>query len=348
MKLAITLVLAVCAACAPARADEAYRDDRSDAERLIRSLYNAINHHAYARAWSYYGDPPAKDFATYAKGFESTEHVDVLTGDISGDGAAGSTFFNVPTAIRAKDQSGKFSYFAGCYVLRQVNGTIQEPPFTPLQIQSAKLKPIKADDFARYSLPKCGDAPEGQDNTASTAETAKTKFTEEAKGECDKVADTMAGLNEPQVYVIKYKGKDATPDQPENKATIYAFSCMMAAYNENNVFYLDNGALGLQRVSFAAPQFDYAYADQDNAKLKSMTFKGYTATSVLTNAEFDPKTNSISEFAKWRGVADASSSGTWVFDDGQFILKDYAIDPTYDDNQNSMTIVKGGKMVWRP
>ncbi len=348
MKFVVALGFAICAICATAFADEAYQDNRSDPESLIRSLYSSINHHEYARAWSYYADPPAKDFATYSKGFETTAHVDVLIGEVSGDGAAGSIFFNVPVAIRAKDDSGKVSSFAGCYVLRQVNGAIQEPPFTPLHIQSAKLKPIKADDFTRYSLPKCGDPPADAGSTASTIDTAKAKFIADSKGECDKVPDTEAGLNEPQTYVISYRGKDASAGQPENKATLYAFSCMMAAYNQNNVFYLDNGALGLQRVSFAAPQFDYAYADQDNAKLKSMTFKGYTATSILTNAEFDPKTNSISEFAKWRGLADASSSGTWVFDDGQFILKDYDIDPTYDDTQNPMTIVKGGKLIWKP
>ena len=46
---------------------ENYQDDRSSPESLIRSLYNAINHHEYARAWSYYGEAPATDFTTYAK-----------------------------------------------------------------------------------------------------------------------------------------------------------------------------------------------------------------------------------------------------------------------------------------
>ena len=347
--IALAMVTALTGMGNTARAEDAYLDDRSTPESLLRSLYNAINMHDYARAWSYYQDPPATDFATYSKGFDATAHVDVLMGDVSGDGAAGSTFYNVPTAIRAKDANGKFSYFAGCYVLRQVNGPIQDPPYTPLHIQSAKLKPIKEDDFSRFSLPKCGDAPENDaDNTASTIETAKAKFIAEAKGECDKVADTQAGLNEPETYTIKYKGKDPTPGQPENKATLYAFSCYMAAYNESTVFYLDNGAMGLERVSFAAPQFEFSYSDDENAKLKSMTFKGYSAASELTNAEFDPKTNSISEFAKWRGLADASSSGTWVFDDGQFILKDYDIDPTYDGKENAMTIIKDGRMVWKP
>ena len=339
----ITLIL-----MSPSAIAQDYSDDRSSPESLIRSLYNAINQHQYARAWSYYGDAPAKDFQTYSKGFENTDHVDVLTGDVSGEGAAGSTFFNVPVAIRAKDAKGNATYFSGCYVLRQVNGAIQEPPYTPLHIQSAKLKSIKKDDFTRNSLPKCGDTPPDDGQAAATVETAKAKFIAEMKGTCDKVQDTQAGLNEPEMHVISYKPQDATPGQPDNKATLFAFSCAMAAYNESNVFYLDAGALGLQLVSFAAPQFTYAYSDQDNAKLKSMTFKGFTANSELTNAEFDATTKSISEFSKWRGLGDASSSGTWVFDDGQFVLKDYAIDPTYDGKQNPMTVVAKGQLVQKP
>ena len=347
MKFLVSLLIGLAFLSSIAEADDNL-DDRSSPESLIRSLYSAINHHEYARAWSYYGDPPAKDFATYSKGFENTDHVDVLVGDVTGDGAAGSIFFNVPVAIHAKDAKGTASYFAGCYVLRQVNGAIQEPPYTPLHIQSAKLKPIKKDDFVRYSLPKCGDTPPDEGQGASTVETAKAKFIAEMKGTCDKVQDTLAGINEPEVHVISYKPKDATPGQPDNKATLYAFSCAMAAYNESNVFYLDAGALGLQLLSFAAPQFTYSYLDQENAKLKSMTFKGFTASSELTNAEFDPATKSISEFAKWRGLGDASSSGTWTFDDGQFVLKDYAIDPTYDDKENPVTVVAKGQLVQKP
>ena len=67
MKSLVTLLIGLSFLSSLAKAD----DDRSSPESLIRSLYSAINHHEYARAWSYYGDPPAKDFATYSKGFEN-------------------------------------------------------------------------------------------------------------------------------------------------------------------------------------------------------------------------------------------------------------------------------------
>ena len=75
-----------------------------------------------------------------------------------------------------------------------------------------------------------------------------------------------------------------------------------------------------------------------------MVVDGFTATSELVNSEFDPKTNSISSFSKWRGIADAASNGTYAFVDGQFVLKDYDADPTFDEQQNPVTIMKNGKL----
>jgi len=84
-------------------ADEApYVDDRSDAAAVVRSLYSAINRHEFARAWGYYGDTkPAKDFDTFVKGYDGTDKVDVETGAVSDEGAAGSIYYSVPVAIRA-------------------------------------------------------------------------------------------------------------------------------------------------------------------------------------------------------------------------------------------------------
>ena len=332
----------------PALADN-YLDDRSSPESLIRSLYNAINHHEYARAWSYYGEAPTKDFATYAKGFEETQHVDVLIGDVAGDGAAGSIFFNVPTAIRATNGKSQESYFAGCYVLRQINSTVQEPPFTPLMIQSAKLKPIKQDDFTRYGLPKCGDPANdtgsGTNVALSTTDAAKAKFASDMQGRCDKVGETLSGINEPETFPLILKHED---DNEVSTQILFAFSCAMAAYNESNVFYLDDGVEGLRRLSFAEPSYAYKYYDTESAKLKSMKFMGFDSTDILTNASFDPKTNTFSSFAKWRGIGDASSGGTWRITDRAILLTDYEIDPTFDGEQNPVTVVKNGRLVQKP
>jgi hypothetical protein len=140
-------------------ADLPYLDDRSDAAAVVRSLYNAVSRKEYARAWDYFGEAkPAKDFAEFAKGYEKTERVEIETGAVSSDGAAGSVFYNIPVAIRAIDKDGTEKVFAGCYTARQVNGSVQEPPFTPIQLEKGVLKP--ADGNLTDALPKqCGDAP---------------------------------------------------------------------------------------------------------------------------------------------------------------------------------------------
>ena len=136
-----------------ASADPRYLDDRSSPEALIRSLYNAINRHEYARAWDYFETQPAKDFATYVKGFEGTASVKLVTGIETGDGAAGSIFFNMPVAIAARNSDGQEKFFSGCYTVRQSNVPVEEPPFSPLRIFKASLKPSKQHSLAG-SLPK--------------------------------------------------------------------------------------------------------------------------------------------------------------------------------------------------
>ncbi|TIN81529.1 MAG: DUF1176 domain-containing protein, partial [Mesorhizobium sp.] len=77
----------------------------------------------------YFGDTkPAKDFDSFVKGYDGTDKVEVQTGTVSDEGAAGSIFYNVPVAIRATDKAGGEKVFAGCYTLRQVNAQIQAGP----------------------------------------------------------------------------------------------------------------------------------------------------------------------------------------------------------------------------
>ena len=46
------------------------------------------------------------------------------------------------------------------------------------------------------------------------------------------------------------------------------------------------------------------------------------------NSEFDEQERSLTSFNKWRGIGDLSSSGKWIFRDGDFTLVHYEVDPT--------------------
>ena len=77
--------------------------------------------------------------------------------------------------------------------------------------------------------------------------------------------------------------------------------------------------------------------------MKSIAITGYSARFTAVNAEYDPKTKTITSGSLWRGVGDASSGGTWVFDAGEFVLQTYEVDATYDGESNPKTIVDFAK-----
>ncbi|MEO9166846.1 MAG: DUF1176 domain-containing protein, partial [Aestuariivirga sp.] len=262
MRFLLCLMFGVTFSIGLAHADDTYLDDRSTPESLIRSLYNAINLHQYGRAYDYFAAPPAKDYTTYTKGFETTAHVDVLLGQAGGDGAAGSMYYVMPTAIRSTATDGKVSYFAGCYTVRAINAD-QDPPYIPLQIQAHNFKPIKADDYATYGLPKCSDVPSSDAgvvlNQDQLTAKATAQFVSENSAACDKTVETQAGLNEPEVFPISYRLKTDDANAAPNKATLFKFVCSMAAYNETDIFYLADNENTLSRIAFAEPQMDISY-----------------------------------------------------------------------------------------
>lgn len=126
----------------PGGSGPAYLDDRSSGESLIRSLYNAIDRHEYLRAYSYFGEAADRpDFESFAKGYATTDHVRLKLGEITGEGAAGSLYTNVPAAIEATDTDGTSEVFTGCYVTRLAQPSVQAtPPFQPIHIEKASLE----------------------------------------------------------------------------------------------------------------------------------------------------------------------------------------------------------------
>lgn len=122
-----------------------YKDDRSTAETVVQSLYNAIERKEYLRGWSYFRDEPDRPtFESFAKGYETTEHVRVKVGEAVSDGAAGSIYYAVPTVVEAVGKDGR-QVFRGCYELRLVQPAAQlEPPFQPLGIVKGTLEKTDA------------------------------------------------------------------------------------------------------------------------------------------------------------------------------------------------------------
>ncbi|MBZ9741801.1 MULTISPECIES: DUF1176 domain-containing protein [unclassified Mesorhizobium] len=330
------LSLASQAALAADTLEAPYVDDRSSAEAVVRSLYSAINRHEFARAWGYYGDTkPAKDFDAFVKGYDGTDRVEVKTGAISDDGAAGSIYYNVPVAIQATDKQGEAKVFAGCYTLRQVNAQNQAaPPFDPIHIEKGAMKPSTA-DFDEALPPSCGDGPPPPKKDTAL-EQAKKVFLATYGDQCDK--DRLA--NEPEVFSIKYKDKNAQPGDPDRETRLFHFACSAAAYNESSVYYMTDEVDGVRQLQFAEPETDIRYENNDSdGKLLSVTVIGFQTTGWATNSDYDPNAHTITTFNKWRGIGDASDSGTYLFRNGDFSLVQYDVDASYDGEENPQTIV---------
>jgi Protein of unknown function (DUF1176) len=327
-----------------ASAEIQYNDDRSDAAALVRSLYNAVNRKEYARAWDYFSSAPAKDFDAYQKGYADTASVTVYTGSVSAEGAAGSVFYQVPVAIRAIDQAGKGKVFAGCYTIRAVNAQIQDPPFRALRIESAKLKPAEDGFLSTMAPEKCGDVPIEKETAEGQLARVIALYASENRTTCNRQYDNpeYGGGSAPSVNQLKYRN---FPEDPEVTAILYSFDCESAAYNFTSVYYLVNPDGLAQKLFFAVPELDVVYTDDTSEKLKSIAIAGYRATDFLFNADFNPATKSLSSFSKWRGIGDASSSGTWTFKEGQFLLTDYDVDPTYDGEMDAISLIKNGQTV---
>ena len=322
-------------------AEARYIDDRSDAAALVRSLYSAVSRKEYSRAWDYFGDAkPAKDFDAFAKGYEATEQVNVRTGAIVSEGAAGSIFYSVPVAIESFDKDGNGTVFGGCYTARLSNPAIQGSPFRSMQLEKGSLKLI-ADTALEDAVPaSCPDAP-APDPAAALFDQAKAAFAAAHGDECTapKPGDDPA-MNAPEAYPIAYHDKLSPADEPEQHATLFRFFCSMGAYNESHIYYLYKPIDGLQEQHFATPELDIRYEnDNSEGKVESVSIVGFRADAQLVNSFYDEATKTVSSHAKWRGVGDASSSGLWIFRDGEFTLVKYDVDASYDGEINPETVL---------
>lgn len=139
-------------------------------------------------------------------------------------------------------------------------------------------------------------------------------------------------------YTPSWGGADDAQD-----ITLFRVFCGAGAYNIQHAYYWLRDYEGLQPLAFAAPTYEAVYANDDiDAGLESLTVTGMGAQTILVNSEFDPETLTVTSTSLWRGIGDVSSSGTWIFDDGEFRLDSFAIDASYDGEMNPETVVDYG------
>lgn len=128
---------------------------------------------------------------------------------------------------------------------------------------------------------------------------------------------------------------------PPEEVTLFRVWCMSGAYNVNHAYYILTEFEGLMPLTFATPTFETVYGESGDvdAPPESLTLTGMGTSNFLVNSVFDSETLTISSTSYWRGIGDASSAGTWVFEDGEFTLVRYDIDASYDGEVNPETVI---------
>ncbi|WP_176084416.1 DUF1176 domain-containing protein [Martelella sp. HB161492] len=153
--------------------------------------------------------------------------------------------------------------------------------------------------------------------------------------DCDAtLAGRLEGISN-ETYAVTWGEQDYDGTPLQRHGTLFAIPCSLGAYNLGYayVFAPEDDFLPMAIVSFATPDFVLEYADDTDTTLsRDPVVTGFASEMLLVNPRFDPETNTITSFSKWRGLGDAWDSGEWTIDRGRFVLKRYVIDPIYEAN----------------
>lgn len=186
--------------------------------------------------------------------------------------------------------------------------------------------------------PACVHAQEAADE-AALLDKARALFEATAASTCDPDGPGSEGAA-PESHAIGFRYSYDAEDDPERTARLFRFFCFSGAYNEIHVYYLADGDGALSPLHFAEPTYDVRYAGEGDETVEAIRINGFSATGQLVNSAYDPTTRTITAHSLWRGMGDASSSGTWVFVDGGFRLVRYEVDASYDGEINPQAIVE--------
>ena len=124
------------------------------------------------------------------------------------------------------------------------------------------------------------------------------------------------------------------------EARLFRFFCTAGAYNLSHIYYLHKELAGCANCSSPRPTSTSAMSTTiRTSKVDLINVAGFLTVDQLVNSSYDAATLSITSHNLWRGIGDASSSGLWIFRDGEFSLVKFDVDASYDGEINPQTVV---------
>lgn len=149
------------------------------------------------------------------------------------------------------------------------------------------------------------------------------------QGICTSIEGDSGDALQPEIWDLEFS-YDYEPDETR-PFRLYRIHCYNGAYNEIHIFYGADEYEEVKQITFARPDFTVHYKDDDYLSTQyKIEMHGFSASDMMVNSGFNPETDTIYEFSRWRGFGDASSAGEWEFQRGKFVLQSYDVDPTYD------------------
>ena len=125
------------------------------------------------------------------------------------------------------------------------------------------------------------------------------------------------------------------------QALIMEFPCQAGAYNTTSVFLLSDQHGTVSEVFFPSPQVDVTYADKAEATVvEGIVITGSPLVREVVNPVYDSSSRSMTERNKWRGLGDAHSVTQWGFKNGKFEIMLFAVDATFDGQDNPVTLIE--------
>lgn len=145
----------------------------------------------------------------------------------------------------------------------------------------------------------------------------------------------------PQIFRTTFNYTDE--EYEPRPFALIRFHCFYGAYNELDVFYQVNDYGEIRQVQFAVPAFEVNYKGDDIYEdVVSVEINGFSTADLLVNSSVDEEKLTVTSWSKWRGIGDATSSGTWIFHDGEFVLVSFDVDASYDGAVNPQRIFGEG------
>ena len=160
---------------------------------------------------------------------------------------------------------------------------------------------------------------------------------------CGWALGTDVMSREPQVFDIAYRESYDEAGTPDRLFRLYQFFCSAGAYNEQYLFLGWDEIEGTRALQFAEPSLDIKYVGGNfDGPVESIAIIGFGSNDTLTNAVYDEASRTLTASPKWRGLGDASSTSVYALESGQFVLKTYDVDASYDGEINPVRALDYG------